>query len=124
MPTGQTLVLTYTVQATDSSGAANNTDTQTVTITITGTNDGLTLVNDTKTMGEDATAPDTSGNVLSNDSLNPQYGQTMSVTGFFMRRLASSTRTKKVRMPPVSAVWPRLPSAAATLISSPWLPTF
>ena len=82
LPTGQTLVLTYTVQATDSSGAANNTDTQTVTITITGTNDGLTLVNDTKTMDEDATAPDTTGNVLSNDILNPQYGQTMSVTGF------------------------------------------
>ena len=36
---GETLILTYTVTATDDSGATNDEDTQTVTITITGTND-------------------------------------------------------------------------------------
>lgn len=36
---GETLVLTYTVQATDNSGAANNSATETITVTITGTQD-------------------------------------------------------------------------------------
>ncbi|WP_201212420.1 VCBS domain-containing protein, partial [Rhodocyclus purpureus] len=38
LPTGETLVLTYTVKAEDSDSATAN-DTQTVTVTITGTND-------------------------------------------------------------------------------------
>ena len=40
---GETLVLEYTVTATDDSGTGNNNDTQTVTITITGTNDAPTI---------------------------------------------------------------------------------
>jgi VCBS repeat-containing protein len=40
---GESLTLTYTVRATDDSGAANNSDDQTVTITINGTDDQPTL---------------------------------------------------------------------------------
>ena len=52
LPAGQTLTLTYNVRATDSSGAANNTDNQPVTITITGTNDGVVANADTRTIAE------------------------------------------------------------------------
>ena len=53
IPAGQTLILTYTVRATDSQGASVD---QPVTITITGTNDGVVAVNDTLTIAENATA--------------------------------------------------------------------
>ena len=56
LPAGQTLTLTYNVRATDSSGAANNTDNQPVTITITGTNDGVVANADTRTIAENANA--------------------------------------------------------------------
>ncbi|MGI6442371.1 MAG: VCBS domain-containing protein [Synergistaceae bacterium] len=51
IPAGQTLVLTYTVRATDNHGLY---DDQTVTITITGTNDAPVAVADTNTVTEDA----------------------------------------------------------------------
>src|SRR5262249_44396465 len=40
---GETLVLNYTLKATDSSGALNDSDTQVVTVTITGSNDAPTV---------------------------------------------------------------------------------
>ncbi len=83
LPAGQTLTLTYNVRATDSSGASNNTDNQPVTITITGTNDGVVANADTRTIAENAaTAADRSGNVLTNDILDPDLGQTTSVSSF------------------------------------------
>ena len=82
LPNGSTLTLTYNVRATDSSGAANNTDNQTVTITITGTNDGVVANADVRSIAENANAAGRSGNVLTNDVLDPDLGQTTSVTGF------------------------------------------
>ena len=82
LPAGQTLTLTYNVRATDSSGAANNTDNQPVTITITGTNDGVVANADTRTIAENANAAGRSGNVLTNDILDPDLGQPTTVTSF------------------------------------------
>ena len=80
IPAGETLILTYTVIATDSQGATTSHD---VTVTITGTNDGVTAVNDTKTVLEDSnTAGNVIGNVLTNDTLDPDYNQPTTVTGF------------------------------------------
>ena len=79
IPEGQTLTLTYTVRATDSNGATDN---QPVTVTITGTNDSGVLVNDTKTIAENASQPDRIGNVLSNDTPDPDYNEGIKVTGF------------------------------------------
>jgi VCBS repeat-containing protein len=82
IPAGQVLVLTYTVKATDNSGAANNFDTQTVSITITGTNDGVIINNDVKTIAENASGAALGGNVLSNDTIDPDYNEPTQVTGF------------------------------------------
>jgi VCBS repeat-containing protein len=86
IPAGQTLVLTYNVRATDSSGAANNTDNQAVTITITGTNDGVTINNDIKSMAENANAAARSGNVLTNDIVDPDFGETTIIKSFSVDR--------------------------------------
>ena len=67
---GETLVLTYTVKATDNSGAANNAGTNTVTITITGTNDVPTAVADNGSMGENETK---AFNVIGNDTLDADH---------------------------------------------------
>ena len=79
IPAGQTLILTYTVRATDSQGASVD---QPVTITITGTNDGVVAVNDTLTIAENATGAALGGNVLSNDTLDPDVGATTTVSSF------------------------------------------
>ena len=81
IPAGQTLILTYTVRATDSQGAFVD---QPVTITITGTNDGVVAVNDSLTIAENAIAAGTvyGGNVLSNDTLDPDAGATTTVSSF------------------------------------------
>ena len=79
IPAGQTLILTYTVRATDSQGASVD---QPVTITITGTNDGVVAVNDTLTIAENATGAALGGNVLSNDTLDPDAGATTTVSSF------------------------------------------
>ena len=86
IPAGQTLVLTYNVRATDSSGAANNTDNQAVTITITGTNDGVTINNDIKSIAENANAAARSGNVLTNDIVDPDFGETTIIKSFSVDR--------------------------------------
>ncbi|MEP4681788.1 MAG: LamG-like jellyroll fold domain-containing protein [Rhodopirellula bahusiensis] len=70
---GETLVLTYTVSATDDSGSTLS-DTETVTVTITGTNDGPIASVDSGTSTEsggiaNATiGSDATGNVLDNDT--------------------------------------------------------
>jgi VCBS repeat-containing protein len=79
LPVGETLTLTYVVRATDNHGAS---DDQPVTITITGTNDGITLHDDARTIAENANAAGRSGNVLTNDVLDQDYGQVTQVTGF------------------------------------------
>ena len=81
IPVGETLILTYTVRATDNNGAF---DDQPVTITITGTNDGVVAVNDTLSIAENAIAAGTpfGGNVLSNDTLDPDFGVTTAVSSF------------------------------------------
>ena len=61
---GETLVLTYTVRATDDAGVPLS-DTETVTITITGSNDGPTAVADTATTDEDTAL---TLNVVGNDA--------------------------------------------------------
>ncbi len=56
---GETLTLSYTVQATDDSGAANNTSAEeTITITITGTNDAPTVEDVAIAIDKDETASD------------------------------------------------------------------
>ncbi|MEI7429506.1 MAG: VCBS domain-containing protein, partial [Betaproteobacteria bacterium] len=82
IPKDQTLVLTYTIRATDSSGAANNFADQTVTITITGTNDGVVINNDIQSIAENASGSALGGNVLSNDTIDPDYNEPTLVTGF------------------------------------------
>ncbi len=88
LPEGKTLILTYTIRATDSYGA---TDDQKVTITITGTNDAPVAVADINSVTEDAADqpgyddgnPGTTivaGNVLDNDS-DIDHGDTFPVTG-------------------------------------------
>jgi VCBS repeat-containing protein len=64
LATGETLVLTYTVQATDDAGTALN-DQETVTLTITGTNDAPVAEVDTGSGTENATI---SVDVLGNDT--------------------------------------------------------
>ena len=82
LPNGQTLTLTYNVRATDSSGAANNTDNQPVTITITGTNDGIVANSDLRSIAENANVANRSGNVLTNDIVDPDLGQPTTITSF------------------------------------------
>ncbi|MDD2653025.1 MAG: VCBS domain-containing protein, partial [Sulfurimonas sp.] len=77
---GETLTLTYTVNATDSQGAVTSHD---VTVTIRGTNDGVVAENDSLTVEEDSnTAGDVIGNVLANDTLDPDHNEATTVTTF------------------------------------------
>ncbi len=76
IPDGQTLILTYTVRATDTQGA---TDDQTVQITITGTNDSGVINSDTASSNEDAVL---AGNLLSNDTTDPDSGESLAVSAF------------------------------------------
>ncbi|EMB19110.1 protein containing Cadherin domain protein [Rhodopirellula europaea 6C] len=70
---GETLILTYSVSATDDDGTSLS-DTETVTVTITGTNDGPAASVDTGTANESGgvanatTGNDATGNVLTNDT--------------------------------------------------------
>ncbi|WP_233214590.1 LamG-like jellyroll fold domain-containing protein [Rhodopirellula bahusiensis] len=70
---GETLVLTYTISATDDSGSTLS-DTETVTVTITGTNDGPIALVDSGTATESGgianatVGSDATGNVLDNDT--------------------------------------------------------
>ncbi|MCC9656619.1 cadherin domain-containing protein [Rhodopirellula halodulae] len=70
---GETLILTYTISATDDS-ASTLSDTETVTVTITGTNDGPSAIADQGTATESGgianatSGSDATGNVLSNDT--------------------------------------------------------
>ena len=68
-----TTTFTYTVS--DGNGG---TDTATVTVTVTPANDAPTANDDSFTVGEDSTA--TAFNVLANDSIAPDTGETLSVT--------------------------------------------
>ncbi|MCK6404731.1 MAG: retention module-containing protein [Rhodocyclaceae bacterium] len=110
LPAGQTLTLTYNVRATDSSGAANNTDNQPVTITITGTNDGVVANADTRSIREDESNPaNRSGNVLTNDIVDPDLGQTTSVTSFSLDHDGNGIPTTYV---------PTISGTAVTITSS------
>jgi len=86
---GQVLTLTYTVKATDDSGAGNNSDTQTVTVKIVGTNDGPVAFADQGSVIEAGVNPGNTitlgtalavGNVLSNDT-DADAGDSKSVIG-------------------------------------------
>ena len=68
LATGETLVLTYTVQATDDDGTPLN-DTETVTITITGTNDAPVITDgpDSADLDETDAALSTSGTLTVTD---------------------------------------------------------
>ena len=68
LATGETLVLTYTVQATDDDGTPLN-DTETVTITITGTNDAPVITDgpDSADLDETNAALSTSGTLTVTD---------------------------------------------------------
>ena len=88
IPAGETLILNYTVRATDNHGAY---DDQVVTVTITGTNDAPVAVADTASVTEDAADQATyddsnsgttivAGNVITNDT-DVDHLDTRSVTG-------------------------------------------
>ena len=65
---GETLVLTYQVQATDDSGTANNiSNIQDITITITGTNDDPVATANTNNIGNE-NAGTVSGNAITDDN--------------------------------------------------------
>jgi VCBS repeat-containing protein len=90
IPAGQTLVLHYTVRATDSHGAFVE---QPVTITITGTNDGVIANDDSRVIAENAanTLAARGGNVLSNDTLDADFGSLTRVTNFSLDRNGDGT---------------------------------
>ncbi|MFN9417659.1 MAG: beta strand repeat-containing protein, partial [Pirellula sp.] len=73
LATGETLVLTYTVSATDDDGSPLS-DTETVVVTITGTNDGPVAVVDTNSaleaggVNNGSLGVNPTGNVFDNDS--------------------------------------------------------
>ncbi len=65
LPEGETLTLSYKVQATDSSGATNNSSgEETITITITGSNDAPVVQADTNSVTEDVVSTTVGGNVI------------------------------------------------------------
>ncbi len=66
---------TFTYTISDGNGG---TDTATVTMTVTSVNDNPTANNDTATVAEDSSA--TAINVLGNDSIAPDTGETLTVT--------------------------------------------
>ncbi|KFE60960.1 internalin [Hyalangium minutum] len=68
-----TTTFTYTI--TDGNGSY---DTATVTVTVTPVNDPPTATDDTFTVAEDSTA--TAFNVLANDSIAPDTGETLTIT--------------------------------------------
>ncbi|MCW1713138.1 MULTISPECIES: VCBS domain-containing protein, partial [Synergistaceae] len=76
IPLGESLVITYTVRATDNNGAWTE---HNVTITITGTNDLPVAVADVDDVKEEDVLSAT-GNVLINDS-DIDHGDTFTVTG-------------------------------------------
>ncbi|MEA4872796.1 MAG: VCBS domain-containing protein, partial [Synergistaceae bacterium] len=76
IPAGETLILNYTVRATDSNGAY---DDQTITVTITGTNDEGSIIADVANINEDITL---TGNVLDNDIPDPDHDEPLSVSSF------------------------------------------
>ena len=75
LPAGETITLTYTVEATDSHGAKT---THPVTITITGTNDAPVAAPDAEAISKND--PSAGGNVLVNDH-DPDQGDEIKVVG-------------------------------------------
>ncbi|CAM2064826.1 Tandem-95 repeat protein [Sulfidibacter corallicola] len=72
-----TETFTYTVD--DGSGAANATDTATVTVTVTGENDPPVAVDDTPGAVDEDSA-DNNIDVLANDDIAPDTGETLTIT--------------------------------------------
>ncbi|MCW5738470.1 MAG: VCBS domain-containing protein, partial [Enhydrobacter sp.] len=80
---GESLVLTYTVQVADDSGAGNSTANQTVTVTVTGTNDAPVI-----TIGG---GDSTSGNVTETDAGNLSTSGTLTVTDLDLSNTVSAS---------------------------------
>ena len=87
IPSGETLTIRYAVQVNDNEGittAANGNQLSTsairyIQVTITGTNDGIALVNDSKTMLEDRTL---TGNIFTNDKDDPDIGEMLTIESY------------------------------------------
>jgi VCBS repeat-containing protein len=95
LATGETLVLTYTVSATDDDGSPLS-DTENITVTITGTNDGPIAVVDSNTAGEAGgvyngiVGTDPNGNVFDNDT-DADVVDTKTVIGVAAGSLANTS---------------------------------
>ncbi|WP_220034759.1 beta strand repeat-containing protein [Psychrobacter fozii] len=87
LPEGETITIRYAVQVNDNEGvttAADGNEISTseiryVEVTIIGTNDGIALVNDTKTVKEDVTL---TGNIFDNDIDDVDLGETLTVESY------------------------------------------
>ncbi|WP_238036564.1 VCBS domain-containing protein [Psychrobacter sp. Ps6] len=87
IPPGETVTIRYAVQVNDNEGVttvANGnqpsaSDIRYVQVTITGTNDGIALVNDSKTMLEDGTL---TGNIFTNDNDDPDIGEMLTIESY------------------------------------------
>jgi VCBS repeat-containing protein len=103
LATGETLVLTYTVSATDDDGVPLS-DTETVTITVTGTNDTpqLTAVDVTGAVTEDASAP----NLTDSGSVS------------FTELDGTDSVTSSVTLSTTATTGPAIPAGLATALNS------
>ena len=87
IPAGNTVTIRYAVQVNDNEGittAANGnqiskSEIRYVEVTITGTNDGFSLVSNIAVVDEDKSL---TGNVLTNDVGDPDFGQTLTVESY------------------------------------------
>ena len=101
---GETLVLTYTVKATDNAGTPLS-DTETVTVTITGTNDTPTV-----------TVVDVDGSVVTEDAATPNLTDNGSVT--FDELDETDVITSSVAIKSTTTTGPAVPTDLATALNS------
>ena len=98
IPAGNTVTIRYAVQVNDNEGittAANGnqiskSEIRYVEVTITGTNDGFIVVNDRAVVNEDSSL---TGNVLNNDSKDPDFGQTLTVESYVINGITTNVVT-------------------------------
>ena len=88
IPAGETITIRYAVQVNDNEGITtagngnefSKSEIRYVEVTITGTNDGISLINDKKTVNEDSNT--STGNIFANDVNDPDVGETLVVESY------------------------------------------
>ncbi|MEG9304887.1 VCBS domain-containing protein, partial [Psychrobacter celer] len=88
LPEGETITIRYAVQVNDNKGVIteangneiSKSEIRYVEVTITGTNDGISLKNDKKTVNEDSAT--STGNIFTNDTNDPDVGESLVVESY------------------------------------------